>query len=60
MDNFYVNGNVFSHTITRRMRFRTVASIPSRDKAVLLNELKSVLNFYEAKDYVITDVHADH
>ena len=42
------------------MKFRTVASISSRDKAVLLNELESILNFYEAKDYVITDVHADH
>ena len=27
---------------------------------MLSNELKSVLNFYEAKDYVITDVHTDH
>ena len=42
------------------MKFRTVASVPSRAKVVLLSELKSVLNFYESQDYVITDVHADH
>jgi len=60
VDNFYVNGNVFFHTITKRITFITIASVPSRDKAMLSNELKSVLNFYEAKDYVITDVHADH
>ena len=59
MDNFYVNGNVFFHTITRRMKFRTVAAVRSRRKQILLNEAKTVLNLYESKGYNITDIHAD-
>ena len=60
VDNFYVNGNVFFHTITRAMKMRTVAAVQNRSKTVLLNELKTVLNFYESRNYDITDVHADH
>ena len=60
VDNFYVNGNVFFHTITRAMKMRTVAAVKNRSKNVLLNELKTILNFYESRNYDITDVHADH
>ena len=56
---FYVNGNVFFHTITRRMKFRTVAAIINRRKATLMHETKAVLNLYAVKGYEITSVHAD-
>ena len=59
IDNFYVNGNVFFHTITRRMKFRTVAAIINRRKATLMHETKAVLNLYAVKGYEITSVHAD-
>lgn len=53
--NFYVNGNIFFHTITK-----TVTAVQNRSKPVLLNELSTVLNIYDSTHYVITDVHADH
>ena len=43
-DNLYVNGNVFFHTITRKMKFRKIASVNSREKHTLLRETKVVLN----------------
>jgi hypothetical protein len=42
------------------MKMRTVAAVRNRSKPVLLNELKTVLNFYESRNYHITGVHADH
>ena len=59
IDNFYVNGNVFFHSITRNMKFRTVVSVNSRKKKVLLRETKAVLNMYEVKGFDITSIHAD-
>jgi len=59
MDIFYVNGNPFFHTISRLIDFRTVATIPSRSKTVLLRETKAVLNMYEARGYNVPDINAD-
>ena len=59
IDNFYVNWNVFFHSITRRMKFRAVAALSSRKNKVLIHETKTVLIFYNMKDYNITAIHAD-
>ena len=50
IDNFYVNGNVFFHTITRRMRFRTVSYVTKRKKYTLEGEIDALLNFYATKE----------
>ena len=59
IDNFYVNGNVFFLSITRRMKFRAVAAVSSRKKKVLVHETKTVLNWYKIKQYNVTAIHND-
>jgi len=59
MDVFYRNGNPFFHTKSRLIDFRTVATIPSRSKTVLLRETKNVLNMYESRGYNVPDIHAN-
>ena len=38
MGNFYVNGNIFFHTILRKLQFRIVTHVKSWKKPVLLNK----------------------
>ena len=45
-DNFYVQGLIFCHTISRHINFRTVAAIANRRKTTLEQELKDVFHFY--------------
>jgi len=59
MDIFYVNGNPFFTTISRKIDFRTVATIPSRTKAILFRETKAVTLLYETQGFKIPDIHAD-
>ena len=59
IDNFYVNGNVFFHTITSRMKFRTIAYVANRKKSTLVGEIDAVLNLYATTEYNITAIHAD-
>lgn len=59
MDIFYVNGNPFFTTISRKINFRTVASIPSRSKAILLRETRVVKTLYETQGFNVPDIHAD-
>jgi len=58
-DIFYVNGNPFFTTISRKIDFRTVATIPSTTKAILLRETKAVTLLYERQGFKIPDIHAD-
>ena len=41
------------------MKFRAVALVASRHKRVLLEELKTILNLYDKKEYNISSIHAD-
>ena len=59
IDNFYVNRNVFYHTITHRMKFRTVAYVAKRKKSTLVGEIDAVFNLYATKEYNITAIHVD-
>jgi len=59
MDIFYVNGNPFFTTILRKIDFRTVATITSRTKAILLRETKALTLLYETQGFKIPDIHAD-
>ena len=43
---------MFLHSITRRIKVRTVAALAIRRKLILLHEIKIVLNLYESKGIV--------
>jgi hypothetical protein len=59
MDIFYVNGNPFFTTISRKINFRTVASTPSRSKAILLRVTRVIKTLYETQGFSVPDIHAD-
>ena len=58
-DIFYVQGDPFFHTISRKVQFRTVAPLLNRNKATLLREIKPVLAMYKPRGFNISDLHAD-
>ena len=41
------------------MKFRTVALVASKNKPVLVKELKTILNLYESKDYNISAIYTN-
>ena len=49
MDNFYVQGHPFFHTISRKVQFRTIAPV--------LNRNKPVLAMYKSRGFNILDLH---
>ena len=58
MDNFYVQGHPFFHTISRKVQFRTVAPVLNRNKATLLREIKPVLAMYKSRGFNNSNLHA--
>ena len=59
-DNFYVQGLIFCHTISRHINFRTVAAIANRRKTTLEQELKDVFHLYKSRGFEVADLHADN
>ena len=60
VDFHYVNGNLVFHTISRNINYRTVSFPNSKSKKSILRELRIVLQKYNARGFVITDIHADN
>jgi len=58
-DIFYVNGEKFFHTISRKIQFHTVAPIKTRGKTTILRETKAIRGLYEARGFNMSDIHAD-
>jgi hypothetical protein len=59
IDNFFVNGNIFLHSISRKIKFRTITSIPNRLTKTLVDEVLTIVNVYRARGFNVTDIHAD-
>ena len=58
-DFFFVQGLPFIHTISRKIKFRTITPVKSRKKEVMLQETKTVLDLYHARGFKVVDIHAD-
>ena len=59
MDLFYVNKIPFFHTISRKLKVRTVSNITTRDKKTLLKETLQTLDIYHSRGFEVTSIHAD-
>jgi hypothetical protein len=59
-DIFYVNKEKYFHTISRKIKFRTVAPIKSRHQTVLLKETNAIKNLYETRGFKVVDLHVDN
>ena len=60
IDLFYVQGNIFLTTISRNLRFRTVALLLTRSKSSILKELSLVIQLYRSRGFSIPDIHCDN
>ena len=59
IDYFFVQGHPFLHTISRKIKFRTVATVEKRTKATTIKEMKTVLNTYNTRGFEVVELHAD-
>jgi hypothetical protein len=60
MDFLFVQGMAFMHSISHKIGFRTVAQVPNRSKATILRETQSIVRLYQARGFIIRDIHADN
>jgi hypothetical protein len=59
VDFFYVQGHPFFHTISRKIKFRTVSDVKNQKKETILKELRSSLDVYNARGFNVTSIHSD-
>ena len=59
-DIFFVQGRTHQHTISRRIKFRTVERIKNQTKAELLRSLRKVITLYTNRGFTIQQIMADN
>ena len=60
-DYFFIQGQTFFHSISRKLQFRTIEYIDSKkpSKTDSLRCTTSVIKLYQKRDFEVMDVHAD-
>ena len=59
-DYHFVNEVTIFYTISRRLNYRTVSFPLSRSKPIIMEELEKIYQQYNAREFRITDLHADN
>jgi Zinc knuckle len=59
IDIFFVQGQRFYHTISRKIKFRTIAPITTATKTILQEQTTAVINAYHNRGFLVTNIHAD-
>ena len=59
MDFFWLNGNVFLHTKTRNINYRTVSAVSSRSASVIISNLTMIRKMYHTRGFTITAYEGD-
>ena len=61
VDVLYIQGYPFIHTYCRQQtKFRTITLIPNKSAAILLKELRVVINIYQQRGFIIDAINADN
>ena len=60
MDLFFVNGNIFFHTKSYKLDFISAQSCTSRTIGTIITGLKVVKKKYDARNFCISEYHADN
>ena len=60
VDIFFVQRIPFLTTISRKLKFWTVALLPNRKKESIFKELFKVINLYQSTGFTIPDIHCDN
>jgi hypothetical protein len=59
IDIIYVNKMIFFHSISRKLKIRTVSNIINRDKNTLLKETRNIIDLYKNRGFEEDNIHAD-
>jgi hypothetical protein len=59
LDFFFVQGNIFLHTISRNIGFRTMSPVKDRNKPTILREVMAVMKLYQQRGFYVRDIHCD-
>ena len=59
VDFFFVQKYAFLHTISRKIKFRTISHVTNRTKPTMLKGVKEALDLYHSRGFTIVDIHAD-
>lgn len=59
VDFFYVQGLAFLHTISCKLKFRTITQVANRSRATIKSEVSRILEIYKARGFDVVDLHAD-
>lgn len=59
LDIFFVQGQRFHHTISRDIKFRTVAHITTANKTTLQEQTRAVIQAYNNRGFTVANIHAD-
>ena len=59
IDIFFVQGQRFFHTISRKIKFRTVNPVTSLTKATLIENTMAVINAHRQRGFNVSTIHAD-
>jgi Reverse transcriptase (RNA-dependent DNA polymerase) len=59
VDIFYVNQILFLHSISRKLKVRTVNYITSRHKPNILKEILEIIELYRHRGFIVTNIHGD-
>jgi hypothetical protein len=60
IDIFYVQKIAFFTTISRKIKFRTIAMLTDRTKSSILKQFNLVIKLYNSHGFSIEDIHSDH
>jgi hypothetical protein len=59
VDFFFVQGQAFLHTISRKLQYRLVTPVNDRTKTTMLKCINSSLLLYRTRGFTVVDIHAD-
>ena len=59
IDFMFINGNIFFHSISKHIQFRTVASVDCRSKATIMREMEAILAIYRRRGLTVTSIYGD-
>jgi Zinc knuckle len=60
VDFFFVQGQAFIHSISRKIQYLIVNAVPDRTKGTILKHIDKALRTYRNRGFNVTDLHCDN
>jgi len=59
IDFFFIQGLLFFHTISRKLKFHTVSAVKNLKRDTMLCEMKHALDLYSLRGFHVVNIHSD-